>query len=64
MADNIIKQTDNIDPRDRMALADLVDCDPPKQTNQRIPGNRVYPFSQARVAEQPTAPTIPVVQRE
>ena len=62
MADNIIKQTDNIDPRDRMALAGLVDFDPPKQTNQRIPDKSVYPFSPAPVAEQPTAPTIPVVQ--
>ncbi len=61
MADNIIKQTDNIDPRDRMALADLVDFDPPKQTNQRMPDESVYPFTPAPVAEQPTAP--PVVQR-
>jgi hypothetical protein len=62
MADNIIKQTDNTDPRDQMALAGLVDLNPPKQTNQRIPDKSVSPFSQAPVAKQPTAPTNPVVQ--
>jgi hypothetical protein len=30
MAENIIKQTDHIDPRDQMALAGLVDLNPPK----------------------------------
>ena len=59
MADNIIKQTDNIDPRDQMALAGLVDFNPPKQTNQRIPDKSVGPFTQAPVAKQPTAPTNP-----
>jgi hypothetical protein len=63
MSDSVIKQTDHIDPMDRMALADLVDLDPPKQTNQRLPDKSIYPFSPAPVAEQPTAPTIPVVQR-
>ncbi len=63
MAENIIKQTDHIDPMDRMALAGLVDFDLSKQTNQRLPDKSVYPFSPAPVAEQPTAPTIPVVQR-
>ena len=62
MADNIIKQTDNIDPMDQMALAGLVDFNTPKQTNQRIPDKSVYPFSPAPVAKQPTAPTNPVVQ--
>ncbi len=63
MADNIIKQTDHIDPRDRMALAVLVDFDPPKQTNQRIPDKSVGLFSQAPVAKQPTAPINPVFQK-
>ena len=62
MADNIIKQTDNIDPLDQMALAGLVDFNPPKQTNQRMPDKSAYPFSPAPVAKQPTAPTNPVVQ--
>jgi head-tail adaptor len=62
MAENIIKQTDHIDPRDQMALAGLVDFNPPKQTSQRIPDKSVGLFSQAPVAKQPTAPTNPVVQ--
>jgi len=52
MTESIIKQTDHIDPRDRMALAGLVDFNSPKQTNQRIPDKR----------KQPTRPTNPVVQ--
>jgi len=62
MADNIIKQTNHIDPRDQMVLAGLVDFNPPKQTNQRIPDKSVGPFSQAPVAKHPTAPTNPVVR--
>ena len=62
MTENIIKQTDHIDPRDQMALAGLVDFNPPIQTNQRIPDRSVAPFSQAPLARQPTAPTNPVVQ--
>jgi hypothetical protein len=62
MAENIIKQTDNIDLRDQMALAGLVDCNPPKQTNQRIPDKSINPFSQAPVAKQPTRPTNPMVR--
>ena len=62
MAENIIKQTDHIDPRDRMALAGLVDFNPPKRTNQRIPDKSVSPFSQAPVAKRPRAPTNPVVE--
>ena len=62
MVENIIRQTDNIDPRDQMALAGLVDFNPPKQTNQRIPDKSFAPFSQAPVAKPPTAPTNPVVQ--
>ena len=62
MADNIIKQTDYIDPRDQMALAGLVDFNPPKRTNQRIPDKSVGQFSQAPVAKQPTRRTNPVVR--
>ena len=62
MADNIIKQTDNIDPLDQMALAGLVNFNPPKRTNQRIPDKSVSPFSQAPVAKRPRAPTNPVVE--
>ena len=62
MAENPIKQTDHIDPRDQMALAGLVDLNSPKQTNQRIPDKSVGPFSQAPVAKQPTKPTNLAVQ--
>jgi hypothetical protein len=62
MDKNIIKQTDHIDPRGQMALAGLVDFNPPKQTNQRILDKGVSPFGQAPVAKQPTASTNPVVR--
>ena len=48
MTENIIKQTDHIDPRDQMALAGLVDFNPPKQTNQRIPDKSVGQLARHR----------------
>jgi hypothetical protein len=45
-----------------MALAGLVDLNPPKQTNQRIPDKSGGPFSQAPVAKQPARPTNPMVR--
>ena len=62
MAENIIKQTDHIDPRDPMALAGLVDFTRQNGRTKEFQIKSVSPFSQAPVAKRPRAPTNPVVE--